>query len=202
MKIFVTGTDTDVGKTTICSWLCLHTGYSYFKPIQTGTIEGTDSEKIHSLTNVTIHKEIYTYKDPVSPHLAALIENKEINLKKIISPNADNLIVEGAGGLLVPINKKQFIIDLIDYLKLPVILVARSTLGTINHTLLSIETLRARKIPILGVIINGIPNKNNEEAIKLYGKVPILATFPKLENVNKDTISAIPLTKELEKIMR
>ncbi|GFQ99996.1 ATP-dependent dethiobiotin synthetase BioD [Trichonephila clavata] len=141
MQIFVTGTDTDVGKTTISSWLCLHTGYSYFKPIQTGSTLGTDSHQMSNLTNANVYKENFVYKRPLSPHLAASLENDSINIDRINLPKTHNLIIEGAGGVLVPINKTTLMVDLIKKLAISTILVARSTLGTINHTLLSLEAL-------------------------------------------------------------
>ena len=177
-KIFVTGTDTGVGKTFVSSLLCKIGGYDYFKPIQTGKIEGTDSDFIKNTTGAKIHKEVYLYDQPVSPHLAAQQSNDEIVLEKIKLPSADKLIVEGAGGVLVPINKNQFIVDLIKYLNLPVIVVCRSTLGTINHTLLTIEALKLRKIDIIGVVMNGVPNQNNANSVKMYGNVDVLLELP------------------------
>ncbi|MGL9725286.1 MAG: dethiobiotin synthase [Wolbachia sp.] len=196
MKIFITGTDTDIGKTTISSWLCLHTGYSYFKPIQTGGILGTDSYQVSNLTNANVYKENFVYKEPLSPHLAAY-DSIDINL-----PKAHNLIIEGAGGVLVPINKTILMVDLIKKLAIPTILVARSTLGTINHTLLSLEALRARNIPILGVILNGLPNQDNLEAIEFYGKTQVLASVPKLQQVDREHLMQTPLSNRLKAILK
>ena len=175
MKIFITGTDTNVGKTLISSWLALHTGFSYFKPIQTGLKEGRDSSEVQRLANAKIYPESYAYNAPLSPHLAAKIEAEKIDLEKIILPQENNLIIEGAGGVLVPINDKYLMIDLIKKLGAPVIVVARTSLGTINHTLLSLEALRSRNIPIVGVIMNGEQNSQNSNAIELYGQTSILA---------------------------
>lgn len=201
MQIFITGTDTDVGKTTISSWLCLHTGYSYFKPIQTGSILGTDSHQISNLTNANVYKENFVYKRPLSPHLAASLENDSINIDRISLPKTHNLIIEGAGGVLVPINKTILMVDLIKKLATPTILVARSTLGTINHTLLSLEALRARNIPILGVILNGPHNQDNLEAIEFYGRVQVLASVPKLQQVDREHLTQIPLSNRLKTIL-
>lgn len=195
MQIFITGTDTDVGKTTISGWLCLHTGYSYFKPIQTGSILGTDSHQISNLTNANVYKENFIYEKPLSPHLAAY-DSIDINL-----PKSHNLIIEGAGGVLVPINKTTLMVDLIKKLATPTILVARSTLGTINHTLLSLEALRARNIPILGVILNGPPNQDNLEAIEFYGKTQVLASVPKLQQVDREHLMQTPLSNRLKAIL-
>lgn len=198
MQIFVTGTDTDVGKTIISSWLCLHTGYSYFKPIQTGSILGTDSHQVSNLTNANVYKENFVYKRPLSPHLAASLE---INIDRVSLPKTHNLIIEGAGGVLVPINKTTLMVDLIKKLATPTILVARSTLGTINHTLLSLEALRARNIPILGVILNGLPSQDNLEAIEFYGRVRVLASVPKLQQVDREHLMQTPLSNRLKAIL-
>ena len=202
MKIFITGTDTDVGKTIVCSWLCLHTQYNYFKPIQTGNSEQTDSSTVHYLTKCKVYQENYSYKEPVSPHLAARLENSLIEIDKIELPNDDNIIIEGAGGLLVPINNKFFMVDVIKKLTTPVILVARSTLGTINHTLLSIEALRVRDIKILGVIMSGPKNAENKAAIELYGKVKVLACLPNFEKLNQESLQQYKLTVELQEIFK
>lgn len=198
MQIFITGTDTDVGKTIISSWLCLHTGYSYFKPIQTGSILGTDSHQVSNLTEANVYKENFVYEKPLSPHLAAY---DSIDIDKINLPKAHNLIIEGAGGILVPINKTTLMVDLIKKLAISTILVARSTLGTINHTLLSLEALRARNVPILGVILNGLPNQDNLEAIEFYGKTQVLASVPKLQQVDREHLMQTPLSNRLKVIL-
>jgi len=198
MKIFITGTDTNVGKTLISSWLALHTGFSYFKPIQTGLKEGSDSSEVQRLANAKIYPESYAYNAPLSPHLAAKIEAEKIDLEKIILPQENNLIIEGAGGVLVPINDQYLMIDLIKKLGAPVIVVARTSLGTINHTLLSLEALKSRNIPIVGVIMNGEQNSQNSNAIEFYGQTSILTQFPKLEAVNKDTLQNVALTDKLK----
>ncbi|WP_339048758.1 dethiobiotin synthase [Candidatus Mesenet endosymbiont of Phosphuga atrata] len=199
MQIFITGTDTSVGKTLISSWICLHTGYSYFKPIQTGADK--DSDVVSKLANSNIYEESYIYKNPLSPHLAASLENSSIDISRINLPKERNLIVEGAGGILVPINKIMFMVDLIKKLNIPVILVARSTLGTINHTLLSLEALRTRGISILGVILNGSHNQDNIKAIEFYGKVEVLASVPKLQEVSKKSLMQLPLPDCLKSII-
>lgn len=201
MQIFVTGTGTDVGKTLICSWLLTHSNYSYFKPIQTGNIDSTDSKSIDSLTNSKIYPELYSFKAPLSPHLAAQKENKYIDINTLVLPNDKNLIIEGAGGLMVPINEKYFIIDIIKYFNVPVILVAGSELGTINHTLLSIEAMRAKQIDILGVIVNGNHNIENCKAIQYYGQVEILIEFPVISPINQESLQKIPLPKNIQDIL-
>lgn len=202
MQVFITGTDTNIGKTLISSWLCLHTGYEYFKPIQTGGYEHTDSRTISHITDNKIHKEVYLYQEPLSPHLAAMLENEEIDISKIKLPKTKDLIVEGAGGLLVPINRNYLMIDLIKLFSIPVILVASSELGTINHTLLSLEALRSRDIEILGCIVSGKLNQYNCDAIEYYGATKILIQFPYLSEINKEILSKIPLTQDLQQIFR
>lgn len=200
IQVFITGTDTNVGKTLVASWLCLHTGYEYFKPIQTGSIQSTDSHTISLLSNSLTHKEVYLYKAPVSPHLASKLEGEFIDLTKIQVPKINQLIIEGAGGVMVPLNQNKFMIDLIKQLKVPVILVTRSTLGTINHTLSSLMALRSRKIPTLGVIVNGESNHDNCDAIEYYGQTKVLAQILQLSAVNKESLQAIPLTHSLKTI--
>jgi dethiobiotin synthetase len=194
MRVFISGTDTNIGKTIISSWLAIHTGCAYFKPIQTGTREDNDSETVRQLSNAKIYPEIYRYLDPLSPHLAAKKAGENIEIKKIILPSIqESLIIEGAGGLLVPINEKYLMIDLIKKFDIEVILVARTSLGTINHTLLSLEALRARGIKVLGVIMNGECNIENSQSIEFYGETRILAEFPKLSQISYEILKNIPL---------
>ena len=202
MHIFITGTDTHIGKTLISSWLCLQTGFDYYKPIQTGSSEETDTETLSYLCNhaTRTHKERYCLKAPLSPHLAANLEKKTININNITLPTSQRLIVEGAGGLLVPLNEKHLMIDLIKKLDIPVILVASSRLGTINHTLLSLESLKARHIKTLGVILNGKCNQANCDAIAFYGSTVILAQMRFLVDVQSSILQKIPLTQSLKKL--
>jgi len=201
MNIFITGTGTNVGKTLICSWLCLHTNYSYFKPIQTGAYDDTDSRIVCNLSSAKIYNETYIFKNPLSPHLAALLEDEEIDITKIQLPSDKNLIVEGAGGVLVPINKQYLMVDLIKRFDIPTIIVAVSQLGTINHTLLSLEALRSRSISILGVILTGKLDQSIADTIEFYGKVKVLAQIPYLSSINKKTLSEIPFSANLKQIL-
>lgn len=202
MRVFITGTDPDIGKTTVASWLCLHTQAHYFKPIQTGAENKTDSQIVAELSGTHVYREAYLFPRPVSPHVAARLVHQKIELSTITLPPAEPLIVEGAGGLLVPLNEKEFIIDLITHLKIPVILTASTRLGTINHTLLSLEALRARKIPILGVILVGDDPLNNTYEIETYGKIAVLAQLPFLSMINKEILQKIPFTKKLKHLFR
>jgi len=201
MKVFLTGTDTNVGKTLIANWICLQTGFDYWKPIQCGNLTDSDTLSITALSHATVFPESYVLEQPLSPHAAAALESKSIDLAQITLPNSDRLIIEGAGGTLVPINQHFFMIDLIKQFNTPVIVVSRSTLGTINHTCLTLEALRLRNIPVLGVIMNGPLNPLNKQAIEFYGKTNVLAEFPMLDEVAVEVLRNIPLSADLQKIL-
>jgi dethiobiotin synthetase len=130
MSLFITGTDTNVGKTLVSSWVCLHTRRPYWKPIQTGTCEGSDSQAVARLSGVQIYPERYAFEKPLSPHAAC--GNVDIILESL-KPPAEGLVIEGAGGVYVPLNKHHFLIDWVAQYRFPTLVVARSTLGTINH---------------------------------------------------------------------
>lgn len=176
--VFVTGTDTDVGKTIIASWLMLHLDGYYWKPIQSGLEVATDQQVVKEITGFSNNRffpSCYELTEPLSPHESAKRDGIIIDMQHFVLPQAKKpIIVEGAGGVLVPINENQFIYDLIKYLKLPTILVCRSQLGTINHTLLSLKLLRDERIPILGIVINGPITSHNRQAIEEYGQIPII----------------------------
>ena len=207
---FISGTDTGIGKTLISAMLLLASGGRYWKPVQSGTIEGTDTETVRKLTGLGdghFEKESYMLEQPLSPHLSAQIDNKHIDIRSIIADfekiqtrgrqhaNADTidyiplplktLIIEGAGGLLVPLNENNLVIDLIAEIGIPVILTSRSTLGTINHTLLSLEALRSRHVPVAGVVMSGPFNPENKKAIETYGRVKVLTEIPVLAEIDK-----------------
>ena len=190
-KLFITGIGTDIGKTIVSSIIVEALKADYWKPIQSGDLSFTDTMKVQSLiTNSTsvFHQESYKFVNPLSPHAAAALEETRIDLERIKSPETtNNLIIEGAGGLLVPLNDKHFIIDLITHLDAEVILVSRNYLGSINHTLLTYEALKQRNIKIKGLIFNGNENLATENSIINYTKLPVLLS------VNQETI----LTKEI-----
>ena len=180
-RFVVTGTDTAVGKTTICAILMAGLSATYWKPVQSGLEELTDTEWIRRATGLpdaNFVPETYRLRHPLSPHAAAALDGVHIELERFnlpIPPPSTHLIVEGAGGIMVPLNAEHTMLDLIKYLCLPVLLVARSTLGTINHTLLSLEQLQRHQVEVLGVVMNGPQNTANRNAIQHYGKVPVLA---------------------------
>lgn len=168
MKIFVTGIGTDVGKTIASSIIVEALEADYWKPIQAGDLDNSDSHKIQSRisnTKTQILDNAYALNTPTSPHLAAEIDEVTIDIKKIKEPKTKNhLVVEGAGGILVPINNKECVIDLIqpDY---KVIVVSRHYLGSINHTLMTIEILKSRNINVAGIVFSGDENQSTESII-------------------------------------
>ncbi len=168
MKLFITGIGTDVGKTITSAIVTQALESDYWKPIQAGDLDNSDSHKIQRYIcndKTIIHENSYKLNTPASPHLAAAIDGITIDLKQIIVPSTDNhLVIEGAGGLLVPLNDNDTIIDLIqpDY---KIILVSRHYLGSINHTLLSFEALKSRNLKVSGIIFSGDENKATEEII-------------------------------------
>lgn len=190
---FVTGTDTDVGKTVVCAWLMRSLDGEYWKPIQAGMDGETDEMTVRRLTGFgaeRFHESVYRLNAALSPHEAARRDGVAIDLGRIEMPRHSRpLVVEGAGGLLVPLNGRDFVIDLIAKLALPVVLVSRSRLGTINHTLLSLESLRTRGIELAGVVIHGESNAANREAIARYGKIEIIAELPILEPLAPQSIA-------------
>jgi dethiobiotin synthetase len=168
MKLFITGISTDVGKTVASAIIVEALEADYWKPIQAGDVDHSDSHKVKSFISnkkTIIHPNSYLLTTPASPHLAAAIDGVNINLKQIIEPNTQNhLVIEGAGGVFVPLNDADCVIDLIlpDY---KVIVVSRHYLGSINHTLLTIESLLNRKMTIGGIIFSGEENKATESII-------------------------------------
>jgi dethiobiotin synthetase len=203
---FVTGTDTDVGKTLVSSWLLTHLEASYWKPVQAGVLPETDSARVRRLAEVPAERilpEAYVLPEPIAPHEAARRAGVTIEMARLVPPAVDGLIVvEGAGGLMVPLTDTAYMIDLAADLHLPVILVARSTLGTINHTLLSLEAIRRRGLTLAGIVISGPDTPHNRAAIERYGKVEVIAEIPWLDTVNRSTLRAIEPELDLMKLAR
>ena len=194
--VFVTGTDTDVGKTVAAACLAAAWDASYWKPVQTGlATDRGDSATVAALARLPADRVLppaYTFQAPLSPHAAAAAERSAISLTAIRLPAVRGpVIVEGAGGVLVPLSDSAMMADLIRQLGLPAVLVARTTLGTINHTLLSLEALRSRGIAVAGVILNGPSNTGNREAIARYGRVRILAELPRVQPLDTEAIRAL-----------
>jgi dethiobiotin synthase len=184
--LFVTGTDTGVGKTVLSAALMLrYPEARYWKPIQTGPED--DTAEVRRLSGCRVVDEGVRLPDPVSPHLAARLAGLTIELPRRDSDGAV-YIVEGAGGVLVPINDSQTMADLMILLAMPVIVAARTTLGTINHTLLTIEALRARSLKIAGVVMIGEANPDNRAAIERYGRVTVIAEMHRFDPITPESL--------------
>jgi len=195
-KIFVSGTDTGIGKTVVSAMMTLGQSATYWKPIQSGLEEETDTEFVRRVTGLSdehFMPERFRLQEPLSPHASAEIDGVTISLDDFQLPEAgtNNLVVEGAGGLLVPLNDNDMIIDLLERFQLPVLLVSRSELGTLNHTFLSLEALRSREIPVLGVVMNGPKNESNKKAIEKYGNVEVIGEINTIETLNAKTLMSI-----------
>ncbi|NYT40922.1 ATP-dependent dethiobiotin synthetase BioD [Sphingomonas sp. R-74633] len=194
MRIVVTGTDTDIGKTVFAAGLAGALGASYWKPIQSGLDGGSDAERVAALAGVAVLSEAYRLTTPSSPHLAAEIDGVTIDPERLMPPQidpfvVDPLVIEGAGGVLVPVTRELLYADLFARWGFPTVLVARTSLGTINHSLLSIEALRARGVPILGLAFVGEANEDSEATIAATGKVRRLGRLPILAPLNRDALS-------------
>ena len=193
-SFFVTGTDTGVGKSVVSAWLLHRFGGCYWKPIQAGSGPGEPSDtafvrRLSGLPENRFHPSAYSLALPRSPHEAARKEGVLIQLEHIKLPKESRpWVVEGAGGILVPLNNQHFMLDLMEQLGLPIILVARSSLGTINHTLLSLACLRSRGLTVAGVILNGVADAENRQAIAHCGQTPILAELPPLHPLTQATL--------------
>ena len=191
-KIFVTGIGTEVGKTVVSAILTEGLEADYWKPIQAGDLENSDAMKIGkyiSNSKSKIHNETYRLSEAMSPHAAAAIDRVKIELDSFKLPETNNnLIVEGAGGLMVPLNDRDLIIDLINYLNIEVVLVVQNYLGSINHTLLSIEILKSKSIRVIGIIFNGTENKDSENYILNYSGLKCLGRIAKHESITKEVV--------------
>ena len=194
-KFIICGTDTDIGKTLISSFFVRGLNSFYWKPIQSGINSETDSQAVERLTKVKkskIIKESYIFREPVSPHWAAEIDQKVINFQLLNLPSVDgSLIVETAGGLMVPITRNYLQIDQIKEWDIPVILVCKSGLGTLNHTLLSIEALKTRNVKILGLVINGEKHLDNPKTLSEFSSLPIIAEFPYIKQIDYNNLDIL-----------
>ncbi|MCX2741007.1 dethiobiotin synthase [Pontibacter anaerobius] len=199
-RYFVTGIGTDVGKTVAAAILTEALQADYWKPVQAGGLDFTDTDTVKSLVSNELsvfHPEAYSLKMAASPHKAAAAEGVEIDVKGMKLPDTqNNLIVEGAGGLMVPLNKRYLVLDLVQQLGLEVILVSRNYLGSINHTLLTAEVLRYRKIPVAGIIFNGEENATSEDFIVKYTGLRRLPSIRQEADFCKDTVAEYAKTFE------
>ncbi|RWD52399.1 MAG: ATP-dependent dethiobiotin synthetase BioD [Mesorhizobium sp.] len=194
MQIVVTGTDTGIGKTVFAAGLAGLLDGIYWKPVQAGTDEGTDRETVLRLAGLSAEQvlpEAWRLNKPLSPHRAAELDGVEIDAQALVLPATDRpLIVEGAGGLMVPVNRRTLYIDVFARWCAPVVLCARTGLGTINHTLLSIEALRARSIPLLGIAFVGDEMADTQRTIAEMAKVRVLGRLPRLQPLTPETLAA------------
>ena len=188
---FVTGTDTNIGKTVLSALLVAALDGAYWKPVQTGAAEGTDRDAVRAWAGVSEERllpERYCFDPPVSPHLAAREAGVRMALDSFVLPKTTAgmpLIVEGAGGAMAPINERAVMLDLMRRLGLPVIVAARTALGTINHTLLTLAALRIAQLHICGVVLIGEEHMENRRAIEQYGEIRVVGHIPVLEKIHR-----------------
>ena len=189
---FITGIGTGIGKTIVSAILTEKLQADYWKPIQSGDLDQSDSLSVAALISnqkTSIHPEQFKLTQPLSPHLSARIDGIEISTEKIKTPVCNNhLVIEGAGGLMVPINEQELILDLIQSLAAKVIVVSQNYLGSINHTLLTLEVLKLKEVEVEGLIFNGPANEESERYISSYSGIPILGRIPQLENLDKESV--------------
>jgi dethiobiotin synthetase len=194
LRIIVTGTDTGIGKTVFAAGLTQLLDGVYFKPVQAGLEGESDTEVVQRLSGLPALRmlpEIWRLTTPASPHLAAERDGVRIDPQSLTLPAVDRpLIVEGAGGLMVPLTRDVLYIDVFAVWRAPVVLCARTSLGTLNHTLLSIVALERRRIPILGIALIGDAHADNERTLKEIARVPILGRLPLLDPLTPHTLSA------------
>jgi dethiobiotin synthetase len=189
----VTGTDTDIGKTVFAAALTGALAAHYWKPVQSGLADGADADAVARLSGVPqthILDEAYRLTEPLSPHRAAELDGVTIDQARLALPPQRPLVVEGAGGALVPVTRNLSYADVFAWWSLPVIVVARTGLGTINHTLLTIEALRARDVAVHGVAFVGPANEDNEATIAAIGQVRRLGRLPILPVLDRASLAA------------
>ena len=193
-NLVITGTDTDIGKTVFAAALTAALGAKYWKPIQAGLDEETDSEAVVRMGGIdpaNILPERYRLKIPASPHFSAAEEGIAIQLDDLAIPTIeDALVIEGAGGALVPVNPDLLYADVFAHWNEPVVIVASTKLGTINHSLLTIEALRKRDVPILGIAFTGPEISDSLEVICRIGEVKQLGRLPVIEDLTADKLSS------------
>ena len=194
----ITGTDTGIGKTVVSAMLTLALGGTYWKPVQSGVEGGVDTKAVQKMTGLPNERflpEAYVFTEPLSPHRAAEIDDAHINVEALEIPEMVDgpLIIEGAGGLMVPLTRENLLINLFkkwnEARRVPVILVARTGLGTINHTLLSLEALWSRKIPVHGIVFVGDENEDNMRTIGEFSDVKVLGRLPMLDSLTSESLT-------------
>ena len=191
-RFVITGTNTDIGKTVFAAALTQALDGCYWKPVQAGLDDGTDAQRVAALTGLSpdrILPEVWRLKTPASPHHAADLEGVRIDADALIPPPCDRpLVIEGAGGALVPLNPDVLFADVFARWGLPTIVCASTALGTINHSLLTLEALRSRGVPVLGIAFIGAANDSSEAAIARFGRVKRLGRLPRLDALTPDAL--------------
>jgi dethiobiotin synthetase len=191
-KLFVTGIGTGIGKTVVSAVLTETLKADYWKPVQCGELDNTDTMKVSSLisnTSSVFHPEAYRLSGFMSPHAAAPLDGVEISLNNIIIPDTDNtLVMEGAGGLMVPLNSKDLVIDLIGVLRCEVVVVSQNYLGSINHTLLTLAALKHRELSVAGIIFNGEENRESEKIILEQTGAKLMGRIEQEKEINPEII--------------
>jgi dethiobiotin synthetase len=193
-RIAIAGIGTDVGKTLVSALLCAALRCDYWKPVQCGLLPETDTQYVQRLSGLPahhFHPEAYRLETPASPHHAAAIAGVNITADRLQLPATDNrLLIELAGGLMVPLSASLMNIDLLARWQVPVVLVVRSYLGSINHSLLSLEAMRSRGIPLAGIVLNAGGTPSSEEPILAAAQAPLLGRLPHLETIDAAALQA------------
>jgi dethiobiotin synthetase len=188
--LFITGIGTDVGKTVVSAIIAKALQADYWKPVQCGGLDNSDSIKIARLTGLNTLPEVFRLKAPMSPHAAADLEGVELSIDKIELPKSEkSIVVEGAGGVMVPLNSTETYLDLMVKLKLPVVLVTRHYLGSINHTMLSWKVLKAAGLNVVALVISGTPHASTESYFATQMDIPFIRIH-ELEELNSETVAA------------
>jgi len=191
-RYFISGIGTDVGKTFVSAILTEALKADYWKPIQCGTEDGSDREKVSKLVSNKESKffdEVYKFSEPLSPHFAAEKTNKTISMDNIVPPAGNNpLVIEGAGGLLVPLNKENYVVDIASKVDAEIILVCRNYLGCINHSLLSIDYLLRNQLKLKGIVLNGYFEPAVKSAIVNFANVQVIAEIPEVVEISKRSV--------------
>ena len=201
LQLVVCGTDTDVGKTVVSALLVQGLQASYWKPVQSGLEDGGDRSRVQRLLHLSEERmlpEAHAFSQPVSPHWASELDDEPLHPNDLALPRHQGaLVVETAGGLMVPLNRHWLQIDQLQVWGLPIVLVARSGLGTLNHTLLSLEALKNRHLQVLGLILNGPRHADNPKTLEQFGGVPVLAELPPLEPLSAEALAEQWLQQDL-----
>lgn len=199
--LFITGIGTDVGKTIASAVMVEHYQADYWKPIQSGDLHNSDTMKVRAMVSNPVskfHSETYRLNQPFSPHKSAQLDGVTIDLEKFVFPQTNNqLIIEGAGGLMVPLNDQQYVVDLISKLNVEVMLVVKHYLGSINHTVLSLELLKQRNIKLHSIIYNGPTDTYSEAIIDKY--CDRIIRIPHLESLSKESIKQQAQSLQIQK---